>query len=130
MAARNSAPSRSTPIKQLLPDYVHPLGVRFSVTVLPIIEGDVETEVVMGDTNVDLKRIRVVDSQDSGRRWSTLYHEYLHASFGLVGIDDALESVSDSFEEMIVRAVETTTEQFLLVHGDKWLEALRAQRDE
>lgn len=117
--------------KATLPDYVHPLGVRFTVTMLPAIaDGEEDPDVVMGDTSVDRKRIRIVDTQDSGRRWSTLYHEYIHATLGLIGVDDALVALGDEMEEILVRAIETSTEQFLLAHGDVWLEALKSQREE
>lgn len=117
------------PNKKSLPDYVFPLGVRFTVVPLATIPDEElgDNDMTFGDMSLDRKRIRVVDTQDSGRRWSTLYHEYVHATFGLVGIDDALDGV-DGLEEIIVRAVETTTEQFLLAHGDQWMEALRAQK--
>ena len=119
---------KSSPRKQQLPDYVFPLGVRFNVQVASDLTEEEDEYTVMGDTNVDLKRIRVVDSQDSGRRWSTLYHEYLHATLGLVGLDDMLSEYNEHLEETLVRTIETTTEQFLLAHGTEWLEALRSQK--
>lgn len=113
-----------------LPDYVHPFGVQFRVESVPTIpDEEMGDDVVMGEMSLSLKRIKVVSRDDFGRRWSTLYHEYLHAVFGLIGIDDALEvSGTESLEEIIVRAVETATEQFMLQHGEKWLRALDSQK--
>lgn len=121
---------QAKPDKLTLPDYVHPLGVRFSVGIIPDGEADENGDLLQGDTNVDLKRIRITGEKDSGRRWCTLHHEFIHAAFGLVGIDDALLAISDEMEEMIVRTVETATEQFMLVHGAQYLSSLDSQRED
>lgn len=113
--------------KYSLPEYVYPLGVRFQV--IPLKELDEEQQ-ILGETDVNSRKIKVVDSTDTGKRWSTTYHEYLHATLGLIGVDDVLEDLCEGLEEVIVRAIETSTEQFMLAHGEAWLDALRSQREE
>ncbi len=129
MSSRNNS-SNSSGSKRNLPEYVHPLGVRFQVGIIPEGETDDHGDLLQGDTNVDTKRIRVTAEKDSGRKWSTLYHEYMHAAFGLIGIDDALLLMGEGFEEMIVRTVETATEQFMLAHGSQYLSAIASQKGE
>ena len=113
--------------KYQLPENMFPLGVRFRVNWLPEIEGEQQ---VLGETDVNARLITVVNTADTGRRWSTTYHEYTHAVLGLIGVDDVLEEACEGLEEVIVRAIETATEQFLLAHGEAWLEALKAQKEE
>lgn len=112
-----------------LPEYVHPLGTRYQVLLSPEIETilDAEQERTWGTTTGSMRRIEIDSTQDAGRLWSTLFHEYLHGVFYESGICTALP---EGLEEIIVHTVETATRQFMLQHGSRYLESMSAQQED
>lgn len=104
-----------------LPEYVHPLGIRFQVRLVD----QVDEEGSAGETDGDKRTIKIAQFQDKKRRWSTLLHEYIHATFVVNGIG----SIGDEdLEEIVVQSLEHSIEQFMMAHGDKYLAALAVQK--
>ena len=106
--------------KLALPSHVHPLGVRFQVDIVETVD---ETGAV-GETAAELRRIKIGAGQDTRRRWTTLLHEYLHATLDIVGAASVLD---DDLEEVIVQSLEHSLEQFFRAHGKDFLKALEVQ---
>ena len=104
-----------------LPAHVSPLGVRFQVQVLD----DVDEEGSVGETAAELRLIKVASAQDTRRRWTTLLHEYIHATLDVVGVASVID---EQLEEVIVQSLEHSLEQFLLAHGTDLLKALEVQK--
>ncbi len=110
--------------KSPLPEYVHPLGVRFQVQLVELIdEKSSDEEPTWGETDGFSRRIKIFADQDTRRRWTTLLHEYIHATLYTIGAP-----LSDDIEEMVVQSLEHSIEQFLLAHGDQFLKALEVQK--
>lgn len=106
-----------------LPEYLMVLGVRFRVEMVDTV--DTEDGAAVGETNGELRVIRIAKSQDSRRQWTTLFHEFMHAVLHVIGY--ANESIHE-VEEMIVQSSEHAVEQFMLAHGESYLKALEAQK--
>lgn len=106
-----------------LPSHVFPLGIQFQVQVLE----QVDDEGSLGETAGELRIIKVSASQDSRRKWTTLLHEYMHATLDVNGVGSVLD---EGLEEIIVQSLEHSLEQFLLAHGTKLIAALAAQSND
>lgn len=104
-----------------LPDRVTVLGIPFRVEVVD----EVDDEESAGECVGELRLIRIADSQDTRRRWTTLLHEYMHATLWTVGASSGLP---DWAEEMIVQSLEHSLELFMLDHGRDFLKALDVER--
>ena len=110
--------SKASP-KLPLPEYTTVMGVKFRVELTTLEDG------VSGETNGELRIIKISQALDSRRQWTTLRHERFHAVFHVIGY--ANESVHE-VEEMLVQSLEHDDEQFMLAHGDVYLRALEAQK--
>lgn len=106
-----------------LPDHIMVLGTKFRVELVDTV--DTEDGAAVGETNGELRVIRIAKTQDSRRQWTTLFHEFMHAVLHVIGY--ANESVHE-VEEMIVQSSEHAVEQFMLAHGDSYLRALDVQK--
>ncbi len=106
-----------------LPTHVRALGVPFRVEV---VDG-IDDEGSVGETSGELRLIRIHRDQDSRRRWTTLLHEYMHATLDTIGIANTLD---EALEEVIVQSLEHAIEQFMLAHGQQFLVALSSQKEE
>lgn len=104
------------------PTEVFPLGVKFRVEVVDSIDGDDEA---FGETAGDLRQIRITSDQDTRRRWTTLLHEYLHATLHVVGVANEMDI---QLEEVIVQSLEHSLEQFLILNGEAFIRALEVQK--
>jgi hypothetical protein len=107
--------------KNNIPDRVTVLGISYQVQLVP----KIDPEESAGETNSESRIIKVADYQDTRRRWTTLLHEYLHATLAVVGVSSVLDS---ELEEVIVQSMEHSLEQFLLEHGRDVLRALEAMK--
>jgi len=108
-----------------LPSHIHALGVPYQVELVDVIdEVTDDMEPTWGDTTNISRRIRVAAFLDTRRRWSTLWHETLHATLYTIGAQ-----LSDDVEEMIVQSIEHATEQFMREHGASYLKALDTEKD-
>lgn len=106
-----------------LPSVISALGVQFQVKVVDT----VDDEGSLGETAGELRIIKVAASQDTRRKWTTLLHEYMHATLDVNGVGSVLD---DGIEEIIVQSLEHALEQFLLTHGQQLLAALAVQKGE
>lgn len=108
--------------KQTLPEYVHPLGVRFRVELVD----KVDEEESAGETYAHHRVIKIANEMDTKRRWSTLLHEYIHASLHVTGLDAV---ISDELNEVIAQSLEFSLEQFLRAHGKELVAAMQQEED-
>jgi hypothetical protein len=107
-----------------LPDRIMVLGVPFQVEMIDCLETvPDDEEPTWGDTEGFKRRIRINSQQDTRRQWTTLYHEFLHAALYVIG-----SNLGDEVEEMVVQSLEHATEQFMLAHGEMFVEALQVQK--
>lgn len=106
-----------------LPEYVHPLGVQYRAQLVDVVDDEGSS----GETIGELRLIKIAESQDTRRRWTTLLHEYMHAVLDVNGVASVL---SDELEEIIVQSLEHGLEMFLLAHGPKLLSALSVQKED
>lgn len=106
-------------MKYPLPEKISVLGVPFRVE-LAALSTD---EILYGDMLGSIRRIRVDKEQDTRRQWTTLLHEFLHASLYVIGA-----GLSDEVEEMVVQSLEHSLEQFLKVHGRAFLAAIEEEQ--
>lgn len=104
-----------------LPEHVTPLGIQFQVQVVE----HVDDEGSAGETAPSHRIIKIASDQDTRRRWTTLLHEYMHATLDVVGVNATLP---EGIEEVIVQSLEHALEQFLILHGDKLMAALQVQK--
>lgn len=104
-----------------LPTHISALGIPFQVQLVEDIDGESS-----GVTLPDYRIIKVLDSQDTRRRWTTLLHEYFHAVLDINGVANGLND--DPMEEVIVQTMEHAVEQFMLAHGTEFLRALSVQK--
>lgn len=109
--------SRRAP-KLPLPDHVYPLGIRHQVFVV----ASIDDEGSVGECQTTSRTIKIADSQDTRRRWTTLLHEYMHATLAVSGVQ-----VSEEIEEVIVVSLEHSLEQFMSAHGREFIAALEVQ---
>lgn len=110
-----------------LPEYIEAFGVRYRVTLnSELSKLDVP---LVGDTDGNLRQIRICSHQDSRRKWTTLLHEYMHAILYVNGMSSALAESNEEFEEIIVQSFEHAIESFMLKHGEDFLKALEAQKE-
>lgn len=119
MVMKTRAPMK--PRKLPLPDQILVLGVPFRVQVVDT----VDAEGSVGETAGELRLIKIADSQDTRRQWTTLLHEFFHATLDVMGASSILDP---DVEEMIVQSLEHSMEQFLLSHGDSFMRALDVQK--
>lgn len=120
--------NKKTPNKIPLPEYVHPLGTPYRVELSDNLDSEElgeEIEPTWGETRGDIRRIKILSTQDTRRQWTTLLHEYIHASLYVNGVSSYL---SESVEEVIVQSLEHSLEQFMLHHGDSFMRALEVQK--
>lgn len=110
-----------TKTKLSLPEYVYPLGIRYQVQLVD----QVDDEESAGETASERRIIKIASNQDTRRRWTTLLHEYLHATISVVGLHGQL---SEAVEEVLVQSMEHSLEQFFLAHGVEFLKALEVQK--
>ncbi len=103
------------------PDRVYPLGIAFQVQVVDQVDDDLSD----GETNGSSRIIKIGAHQYTRRRWTTLWHEYIHATFEVTGIGSVLD---DEMEEIIACSLEHAFEQFILSHGTEVLKALEVQK--
>jgi hypothetical protein len=114
--------------KLALPSHVYPLGIPFQVQVVDVIDEDAEEgEDDDGSTELTKRIIKIHSAQDTRRRWTTLLHEYMHATLNIVGAVGG-PGIIEFAEEVIVQSLEHSLEQFLLAHGKEMLKALEVQR--
>lgn len=106
-----------------LPSHVTALGIPFQVQVVDVIDD----EGSVGETSGEHRIIKIGAGQDSRRRWTTLWHEHIHAVLDVNGVGAILP---EGLEEVIVQSLEHAQEQFLLAHGDKLLAALAVQKQD
>lgn len=108
-----------------LPDKVSVLGIPYQVRLVSEIDLVAEDEErTWGETDSCLRLIKIDDTQDTRRRWTTLLHEYIHATLYVNGVSG---QISDELEEVIVQSLEHSLEQFLLSHGKDIAKALEVQ---
>lgn len=110
-------------IKLNLPDYVYPLGVMHKVLVVD----KVDSQGSAGETAPELRQIKIDSDQDTRRRWTTLLHEYMHASLAVCGVSSV---INYKIEEIIVQTLEHSIEQFLLQFGQQIVDALSVQKED
>jgi hypothetical protein len=115
------ATTTTTNKKLALPEEIFPLGVKFRVEVV----NRIDDEGSVGETVGDLRLIRIDAQQDSRRRWTTLLHEYIHATLHIVGIGNEMDV---QVEEVIVQSLEHSLEQFMMAHGETFLKSLESQK--
>ena len=108
-----------------IPDHISVLGVPFRVELAAALDEatDDEVEPTWGDTVGFNRRIRINSHQDTRRQWTTLLHEYMHATLYVIGAQ-----LDDDVEEMIVQSLEHSIEQFMLNHGEPFVRALEVQK--
>jgi hypothetical protein len=114
-----TATTKQNSSKNPLPSHVNPLGIQFQVQLVDQIDEDGSS----GEMSGIFRIIKVWNGQDSRRQWTTLLHEYVHATLDVMGAGSILEP---DVEEMIVQSLEHSMEQFLLAHGKQILKALES----
>jgi len=111
----------SKQVKLPLPERVYPLGIPFQVQLVDSIDDGASD----GETIDTSRIIRISATQDTRRRWTTLLHEYIHATLHVNGATSGLD---EALEEVIAQSLEHSLEQFLLAHGSDILKALEVQK--
>lgn len=107
-----------------LPDHVLVLGVPYQVEMAESLgAAEEDEEPTWGDTVGFSRRIRINGNQDTRRQWTTLLHEYMHATLYVIGAN-----LGDEVEEMVVQSLEHSIEQFMLQHGEQLVKALEVQK--
>ncbi len=107
-----------------LPDRVFVLGVPYRVEIADTLDEHADDEEpTWGDTAGFSRRIRINSKQDTRRQWTTLFHEFCHATLYVIGAD-----LGDEVEEMVVQSLEHAVEQFMLQHGEQFVKALEVQK--
>lgn len=109
--------------KNTLPGHIDILGTKFRVELVE----RVDEEDSCGETDGELRFIRICSSQDTRRRWTTLFHEFVHGVLHVVGLGNKLE---ENTEEVIAQSMEHAVEQFMMKHGNQYLKALEAQSED
>ena len=102
------------------PRKINVMGIPFRGELVAHLTSDGEK--VDGETIGDLRLIRVCSNQDLRRKWTTLYHEYIHAALHVVGLGNVL---GEEIEEVIAQTLEHANEIFNKEHGDQYLSALK-----
>lgn len=113
----------NTTLKKL-PSEVRVLGVKFRIEVADQLLDDDGTQ-LCGQTDGELRSIRISEHQDTRRRWTTLLHECLHAALYVNGV---AAKMSDELEEVIVQSLEHSLEEFFLQYGKEYVQALSVQK--
>lgn len=103
------------------PKHIHVLGVKFRVELVEEVD-DTES---LGSTHGETRMIRISSALDSRRRWTTLWHEVVHACFHVIGFGNESDSM---LEEILVQSLEHTLEQFMLQHGPEYLASLEGMK--
>lgn len=83
-----------------LPEHVYPCGVEYTVTLEHMDCDD------YGETEGDLRVIRINTNPKRGEHFRTLFHEYIHAVFYSTGLAQVIKSRGGDLEEAIVIAIE------------------------
>lgn len=104
-----------------LPEHVMALGIPFQVQVVD----QVDAEESAGETVAEHRIIKIAANQDTRRRWTTLLHEYLHATLAVNGVGSVID---EQVEEIIVQSIEHAIESFLLDHGADFIRALEVRK--
>lgn len=116
--------------KTVLPDRVLVLGVPYQVQLRELVcSDDAEPGDTAGMQEGETRRIVVYSGLDSRRRWTTLLHEYMHATLYVVGLAGQ-DCFTEGTEEVVVQSLEHSLEQFLLAHGEQFLAALAVQKED
>ncbi len=103
--------------KAKLPHSLRCLGVKFRVE---LVDSD-KLDGNLGVTDGELRVIRIDNAQDTRRQWTTLIHEYVHATLHVVGLANKL---NDESEEVVAQSLEHSMEQLLIQCGPQILESL------
>lgn len=101
------------------PKKIPVLGVPFRVELVAGLED--EGEKVDGLTLVDKRIIRICADQDYRRRWTTLYHEFIHAVLGITGVSSV---IPEEVEEIIAQSSEHANEMLMREVGSHYIGAL------
>jgi hypothetical protein len=91
------------------------LGIPYQIKLVDEIDKVAsDEERTWGETDNTLRLIKIDSTQDTRRRWTTLMHEYYHATLYVTGVSSV---ISDELEEIIVQTMEHSNEQFLRTYG-------------
>jgi len=98
-----------------LPESIQVLGVPFRIE---LVEFDEEGQ--CGECHGLLRTIKISSALDSKRQWTTLVHEFVHASLFIMG---AGTEIPDPIEECIAQTMEHSIEQLIKQVGPQLLDS-------
>jgi hypothetical protein len=98
-----------------LPETIQVLGVPFRIELV-----EFEEEGQCGECHGLLRVIKISSALDTKRQWTTLVHEFIHATLFIMG---AATEISDSMEECIAQSLEHSIEQLIRQVGPELIKS-------